>query len=233
MISSLPGLKAKIDLPNEEPKGFDAKLGDYYYSTISWNKQSSNLKLTLQGESSKLYALLLENENPGLLFHSTGINGAGFYNLLDQPQLFQQIGMLNPDLIVISLGTNDAQGNYRNEFFKANLGKFMALLRAANPKTPVLFTLPPDSNKRKKHNSDLAKVEKALIDYAKDNDCAWWNLSDVMGGNGSVQKWRKEDMASSDLLHYTPKGYMLQGYLFYQAFIKSYKEFSETSPKGN
>jgi len=233
MISSLPGLKAKVDLPDESPKGFEAKLGDYYYSTVAWGQPLSSVKLSLQGESSKLYAMLVENDLPGLLFHSTGMNGAGFYNLMDKPQLFQQIGMLNSDLIVISLGTNDAQGNYRNEVFKANLQRFMELLRASNPNTPVLFTLPPDSNKRGKHNGDLAKVEKAIIEYAKDNDCAWWNLSDVMGGNGSVQKWRNQQMAAHDLLHYTPKGYMLQGYLFYQALIKSYKRFSETSPKGN
>jgi len=52
-------------------------------------------------------------------------------------------------------------------------------------------------------------------------------LNEVMGGNSSIQKWRKQQMSAKDLLHFTPKGYMLQGYLFYQAFIKSYKSFSE------
>jgi hypothetical protein len=34
-------------------------------------------------------------------------------------------------------------------------------------------------------------------------------------------------MAAGDLLHYTPKGYMLQGHLMYQAIIKGYKRYSE------
>ncbi len=105
----------------------------------------------------------------------------------------------------------------------------MNKLRYFNPETPVLFTLPPDSNKRGKHNNDLDKMDKIIIDYAKDNQCAWWNLNEVMGGNSSIQKWRNQQMSARDLLHFTPKGYMLQGYLFYQAFIKSYKSFSEQS----
>jgi len=229
LISSLPGLKAAVKTAEGEARNIDLKLGEYYYSSASWSKATRSVAFSLKGESSRLYALMLENDQPGLLLHSTGINGAGFYNLCDQGLLFQQIGMLNPDLILISLGTNDAQGNYRNDVFTANLNKFMDSLRKTNPQTPVLFTLPPDSHKRGRHNSDLAKVEKSIRDYAKENNCAWWNLSDVMGGNNSVTKWRNEQMASKDLLHYTPKGYMLQGYLFYQAFIKSYKSFSEKS----
>lgn len=226
-ISSLPGLKAEL---KQNPKNdIDVSWGDYCYTSAALEKPLSNLNLTLKGEPSTLYGLLLEKTQPGLLYHSTGINGAGFYNLLDSPRIFEQIGILKPDLIVISLGTNDAQGRYRNEQFSTNLNNFMHLLRKSNPDTPVLFTLPPDSNKQGKHNADLAKVEKTMIAYAKENDCAWWSLSEVMGGKGSVSKWRKEQMASKDLLHYTPKGYMLQGYLFYQAFVKSYKKFSENT----
>lgn len=231
LITSAPGLKATIKTNVGEAETIDLKLGEYHYSSSSWQNPTRSVSLSLKGDSSRLYALLLENEQPGLQFHSTGINGAGFYNLCDQNLLFQQIGMLNPDLVIISLGTNDAQGNYRNDVFSANLEKFMANLRKSNPFVPVLFTLPPDSNKRGGHNSDLSKVEKAIREYAKDNNCAWWNLSEVMGGSSSVGKWRNQQMASKDLLHYTPKGYMLQGYLFYQAFIKSYKSFSEKPAK--
>ncbi|HPN26346.1 MAG TPA: GDSL-type esterase/lipase family protein [Candidatus Cloacimonas sp.] len=227
MITAMPGLKPKIDLAEKNIKEYSIKAGNYFYSRVSWDKAVTKIKLTLAGEPSTLFGISLENNQPGLLYHSCGINGAGFYNLTAQSTLFEQIGLLNPDLIIISLGTNDAQGTYRNEVFSKNLISFMDKLKQYNPETPVLFTLPPDSYKRGKHNSDLDKVEKVIIDYAKENHYAWWNLSIVMGGNNSVQKWRNQQMAANDMLHYTPKGYMLQGYLFYQAFIKSYKSFSE------
>ena len=227
LLTSLPGMKIKIDAAAEITKETAFKKSNYYCNSISWKKKVPEMKITLSGEPSDLYGICLENEQPGLLYHSCGINGAGFYNLLEQQTLFEQIGLLQPDLIIISLGTNDAQGSFRNEVFTQNLQSFMNKLRQYNPDTPVLFTLPPDSNKRGKHNNDLDKVEKIIIDFAKENQCAWWNLSEVTGGNGSVQKLRSQQMSATDLLHYTPKGYMLQGYLFYQAFIQSYKSFSE------
>ncbi|MDD4310096.1 MAG: GDSL-type esterase/lipase family protein, partial [Candidatus Cloacimonetes bacterium] len=227
LLSSAPGVKPLLKVKDEQLQPKEISLGEYQYSEASWETAVSNIELSLQGDGSHLYGMMLEKQQPGLLFHATGINGAGFYNLIGASQLFTQISLLNPDLIVISLGTNDAQGNFKEKVFSANLEKFMAEFRGANPTTPVLFTLPPDSHKRGKHNQDLGKVEKIIIDYAKNNNCAWWDLSAVMGGKGSVIKWRKEQMASKDLLHYTPKGYMLQGYLFYQALIKSYKAFSE------
>lgn len=227
VISSLPGLA-----PNADVSGVTNKTelwNGLSYKSQMWNTPLSKISLGLEGESSTLYGLILEKQTPGLLYHSAGINGAGFYNLLDSPNLFKQLGELAPDLLIISLGTNDAQGKYRNDQFLANLTRFWQLLSSYCPNTPVLFTFPPDSNKKGKHNGDLEKLEKTLADFAKQHDCAWWDLGDVMGGKGSINKWRKEQMASKDYLHYTPKGYMLQGYLFYQAFVKSYKHFSENA----
>lgn len=187
----------------------------------------SEMDIPINDSVKQLYGICLGREEAGLLYHSAGINGAGFYNLKDEVQMFTQMAVLKPDLIVISLGTNDAQGRYRGEVMESNLKAFMKNFRLANPTVPVLFTLPPDSYKAKKANPDLAKVEKCIIDYAKANSCAYWDLSEVMGGKGSIKKWREQQMAGKDMLHYTPKGYMLQGHLLYQAIIKAYKRSSE------
>jgi lysophospholipase L1-like esterase len=91
----------------------------------------------------------------------------------------------------------------------------------------VLFTLPPDGNKFGKHNSDIAKVSDEICDFAKANHYATWNLAEVMGGKSSISKWRTQDLASKDFLHFSPKGYMLQGYLLYAALMKAYKNQAE------
>jgi len=142
LLTSLPGMEAKVEFASNETEKTAEKIGNYYYSSVSWRTEVSKVKLTLTGEPTALYGIYLEKEQPGLLYHSCGINGAGFYNLLEQQILFEQIGLLKPDLIVISLGTNDAQGTFRSEVFTKNLNTFMHKLRYFNPETPVLFTLP-------------------------------------------------------------------------------------------
>jgi len=215
------------ETPYIEIQGF----ADQAIYQMQWNTPVREVDLQYRAEDpndvANLYGIILEQNVPGLLYHSVGVNGATFEKLSGIDDFFAQIKLLEPDLILVSLGTNDAQGKYRNEHFVRNLKAFMTNLRKYSPQTAVLFTLPPDSHKRGKHNDDLEKVEKELIDYAKKHGCAWWQLSDVMGGKKSVVKWRSQGLASKDLLHFTPKGYMLQGHLFYQAIIKGYKSYTE------
>ncbi len=199
---------------------------------LLWNTPVREIDLQFRAEDpedvANLYGIILENNVPGLLYHSMGVNGATFEKMAKLDDFFAQTKLLDPDLIVISLGTNDAQGRYRGDHFAKNLKAFMTNLRSQLPDVPVLFTLPPDSNKGGKHNGDLEKVEKAIIEYAKKNGCAWWVLSDVMGGKNSIVKWRNQGLAAKDNLHFSPKGYMLQGHLFYQAMIKGYKAYAES-----
>ncbi|MCB5287468.1 MAG: GDSL-type esterase/lipase family protein [Candidatus Cloacimonetes bacterium] len=191
-------------------------------------QRGAEAEVKLPGSMKQLYGFSLEREENGLLYHSMGINGAGFYTLAKEEQFFQQIGILKPDLIIISLGTNDAQGRYRDEVMKANLRLFMQNLINANSEAALLFTLPPDSYKNGKSNPAISSIEANIREYATEHDLAWWELRAVMGGSGSINSWRQYKMAARDLLHYTPKGYMLQGHLFYQSLIKGYKVYSES-----
>ncbi|MDD3534972.1 MAG: GDSL-type esterase/lipase family protein [Candidatus Cloacimonetes bacterium] len=201
--------------------------GDYLVERLRKEDYSNQCNLKLGKGFEKLYGLSLQRSEGGLLYHSMGVNGAGFYTLADESELFDQIRILQPDLIIVSLGTNDAMGTYRADFVRGNLMRFVSKLSEANPESELLFTLPPDSYKGGRPNADLAKLEKEISELSKAKGYAYWQLSEVMGGKGSVSKWRNNGMAAKDLLHYTPKGYMLQGQLFYQALLKGYKDYSE------
>jgi lysophospholipase L1-like esterase len=208
-----------------------AEIGDYSIHHLSYEEAANSAVIALPASLKELYGISLEREEAGLLYHSMGVNGAGFYNLADSREMFSQIALLKPDLLIVSLGTNDAQGTFRAEVMRKNLQSFMANLTLEHPDVPVLFTLPPDSRKNGKANKDITAVGKIISDYARANNYAVWDLQEVMGGNSSVAKWRANSMAAKDHLHFTPKGYMLQGHLLYQAMIKGYKTFSETRDK--
>jgi len=122
-----------------------------------------------------------------------------------------------------------AQGNYNAARFRGEMQGFMTRLLDAHPNPTLLFTLPGDCSKNGKHNSNVSKLGSEIKDYAKARGFAWWDLFEVMGGNRSVNKWKAQDLASKDLIHFSPKGYMLQGYLFYHALMSAYKDLAEGS----
>ncbi len=198
---------------------------------LSWLNPVKQAEITFKADNAKdklnLYGIILERQQPGLLYHSMGVNGASFDKMAKLDEFFPQIRILEPDLIIISLGTNDVQGRFRGEVYLKSVKQFMKQMKKAVPKVPVLFTLPPDSYKNGIPNNDIAKANVILKEYALENHYAWWDLRVVMGGAGSVKQWRNNKLAGSDLKHYTPKGYMLQGHLFQQALIKGYKNYAE------
>lgn len=191
------------------------------------NKAELTLKAAKPHDRLNLYGIILEKQQPGLLYHSMGTNGASFDKMAKIDEFFPQIRILAPDLIIVSLGTNDVQGSFREEAYLKALKQFMKPLKKAVPQAPVLFTLPPDSYKNGTANRDITKANQLLTQYAKDNGYAWWDLRAVMGGAESIRQWRNMGLASGDFKHYTPKGYMLQGHLFQQALLKGYKKFAE------
>ncbi len=200
---------------NKEPVSIlqigDSHIKPGYFST------------TVRGSLLNFFQAGLTVDSAILKYQYIGINGASFYNLTENEQVFETIKTQQPQLIIISLGTNDAQGNYDAQRFKQQLVSFMEKLYLQMPKPTILFTLPADSYKKSRHNADVKKVCNELKSYAQEHGFAWWDLYEVMGGYKSMDKWQANSLASKDKVHFSPKGYMLQGYLFYQALLRGYQ----------
>lgn len=198
---------------------------------MNWVNPARRVELNYQADNpsdqANLYGIVLERQQPGLLYHAMGVNGASFDRFNKIAEFFPQIRLLNPDLVIISLGTNDTQGRFRDDVYQKTLKQFMKNMTKSVPLASVLFTMPPDSNKNGRTNADLRRSDELLKKYCLERKYAWWDMQTAMGGAGSVRKWRSLGLARNDYKHYTPKGYMLQGQLFYQALIKGYKAYAE------
>lgn len=168
--------------------------------------------------------------SPTLKFHYKGINGASFRNLLNKQEIFNLCRDLKPDLIVIAMGTNDAQGTFSASRFRTALGSFMAKLLKYRGDSLILFILPPDSYKKGVPNADVAKVGAEITAYANEHGHVCWDLQQVMGGPGSIRQWRAGGIAQKDMVHFSAPGYRLQGQLFFEAIMRAYKRFAENYP---
>ncbi len=174
-----------------------------------------------------LFGLSLENQKPGVLYHSVGGNGAKFRHYAVANQFFSQTSLLLPDLIVISLGTNEAiEYPYLDPQFEDHLNKFSEKLKRHNPQTRFIFTTTADFyKKRTRRNPGIEMVRRKIIETCEKNGWAYWDLYEVAGGKHAADHWKKGKLLQSDGVHFTKAGYTLQGSLFFAAIIKAYNEY--------
>ena len=178
------------------------------------------------------YGFMLENGRSGLLYHSSGINGAMFGHYNASSELIRQTAELAPDLIVVSLGTNDALGaRFNPDLFYNQVDSLISALRNANPETPLLLTTPMEIGQRKRSKGrtfwticpGITRVRDILLRVAKEKHVAVWDLYAISGGSGANARWREAGYVRADRTHLTVEGYELQGRLFAEAILRRYR----------
>jgi len=181
---------------------------------------------------STIYGLLLENGNPGIIYHTVGVNGAEFQHYSKALYFSEQTKALKPDLIIISLGTNEAFAlNFNQDKFYADIQLLYSQLNKENPNACFLFTIPACSYRRKKPNPRLALAGKTIIRFTADNNISYWDLQGATGGDNSAVNWKKNRLLRPDGVHYNLAGYYLQGSLFCRAFLNSYNTYVANRPE--
>lgn len=183
------------------------------------------LKRQAQQERTTLFGFVLENNTrPGVLYCAAGANGVTYYHYNHAEYFVDQATMLYPDLIVITLGTNEC-------FLPASkmaqvdqeVGAFLKKLQAKMPQVPILVTVNPDVLKNKSLDNTIGlQVRNILRQQTQEHNVAIWDLHQIMGGLGSMRRWRSEGLAQADGIHFTERGYLVKAQLLYEALKKAY-----------
>jgi lysophospholipase L1-like esterase len=190
-----------------------------YIDTLDFKiiKQDTNQKYFT------LYGLNLETDDPGIVYNSVGVNGASVPAFLRCNILSKHIEAIQPDIVILSLGINDAYGrNFDPNYFKANYDSLVRNIRAGAPNCEILFTTNNDSYLYRRYpNKNGIKVKEAMFELAEKYNGCVWDMFTVMGGLNSIRYWEQLNLAKRDKVHFTKEGYILVGNLFFNAFIKS------------
>ena len=176
-------------------------------------------------------ALAQETGQKGFIFHAIGKNGATMSYFLDEA-VIQQIARLNPDLVIISIGTNESHGRFTVAALQQNFDTFTTRMRQLCPGVSFLLTTPPGSYRRRMPNRVGGEVARAQSNYGSRHGIAVWNLYEIAGGDARVcANWRGAGMMARDGVHYTHEAYNLQGNLLGEAILKAYNKWTTTNRK--
>lgn len=162
-----------------------------------------------------LYGMELRNDSSGILFHSIGVNGARADHYNQAENFWKQLPVLDAQLYIVSLGTNEAQARIFNEAaYVKELQLLVSNLRKTSPGTAILFTTPPVSYRGKTINPHLARIRNSLLLFCRQNRIACWDLRAVIAPRSGFHR-----ILNRDRIHYTAEGYRLMGNLLWNAII--------------
>ena len=179
----------------------------------------------LQNGTFTLLGVELIYNGPGVVYHSVGVNGAMLSSYLRCELYEKHLKALNPDLIIISIGTNDGYTRRFDENkYKREYRELLNKIREVVPDAALLLTVPNDSYLYRRYvNTNTEKMENIILELSREYNCAVWDFYAIMGGLNSSQTWYNLGLMRYDRIHFNKKGYRLKGELFFSAFLKAWE----------
>ena len=209
-------------------KDISVKREDFkYHSEIGLEQPVNYFFLTqmassLTSKEIQIDGILLEKSNvSGLLYNMIGVNGAMYSDYNKSELFFKQLSSLNPDLIIVSLGTNEIS-NQREDIQEDMRLFFQNLSDITKFKSSILITTPIDYKGRANLSNQVASD---VLDFARTQNMPYYNLYDIFGGKNSIRKLQGLKLAQRDGIHLNADGYRLQGFLFAKALLQSYNNY--------
>lgn len=199
---------------------------------IELNEKVDSLKITFQKDRNKkgsftLFGIISESAPNGFLYHSIGVNGA-HVPAFNRCQLFEeQMADLQPDLVILGLGINDAYGRrFSQKKYENEYTELVEKIRRASPKSAIIFTTNNDSYLYRRYvNKNATKVRESMLRLGEKHQAGVWDMFSVMGGLNSIVMWQKNKLAQRDRIHFTREGYLLLGDLFFNALMQDFEEY--------
>lgn len=172
-------------------------------------------------KSFELYGIILENNKSKINYHTIGVNGATAQSYLKCNYFSNQLTSINPDLIIISLGTNEAYDEDISPLEQEYILKDLILqVKDVTPNAAIVLTTPNDHMKKAINNTNVPLIRNNILKICQEFELAYWDFYGIMGGNQSIINWYNKGLTGEDKLHFRKKGYEIQGDLFVKAFIK-------------
>ncbi len=228
-VPTFPDMQGKYTVTQHPEEDYTEVKFDSYLTTLNMGFEKQN---EYQNQFT-LYGISFETDDPGIVYHDVGINGASLPSFIKCTRLVRQLKAINPDLVIVSLGTNDTYTrNFKPDYYKSNYQEFINMLKEASPNTAIIMTVPNDCYFRQRYpNPNTALAEEVILETAKENNCGVWDFYNIMGGLNSSSVWYRDRLMVRDRIHFSPQGYMIKGDLFFFALLRAYDKHIEEVKK--
>jgi len=199
-------------------------------------------RLDLKAEKVKLeFALAQGGRIYGISFDSPagvqmdniamrGSSGLEF-SRTDRDVLDTMLQAVNPGLIIMQFGGNVVPYITNASYYQRTFRRELNTLKSICPDIPIVVIGPSDMSTKVNGQfttyETLEPVRNALRQAALETGCAFWDMYEAMGGRNSIQDFVLADppLATSDYIHFTPRGANLMAGMFFDAMMLEYGKY--------
>ena len=201
------------------------KIADYQFSgdkTLVQLSEPQNIFLmkTNAKNGNTFYGFqFLKNVNKGVVFNTVGVNGATYGDFLKYSLQMEQLNSIQPDLVMISLGTNESLSSITKEDFQKNISNLVSKFKEQNPNLPILLISPTDNRLK---SQKIKEIVSWIKESAQLNKVAFFNLFEATGGSGYFKKALNKKEANTDGVHFLRPGYEFQAEKIWTAISENF-----------
>jgi lysophospholipase L1-like esterase len=216
-------------------RGQDVRSGFFEVKAPQSGANNFDIR-TVSGEV-RLFGAVLENDGPGVVYDSLGVNGAYaglLASAMNESHWIEQLQHRKPNLLILNYGTNESQyaTPEQLERYDKDLREVVRRVREALPGVSILIVSPMDRGQMAPGGKVITKPSIPLIvdlqrRVALETNCAFFNTYAAMGGEGTMAKWAAlpKRLVRSDLTHPTAEGAEIVGRLIYEALYDGYTKY--------
>lgn len=215
-------LSARAEAPEARYEKFVRPLG------------SHKVRIRTKGDGAvRLFGMVVERDQPGLVIDTLGIRGTRAANMLswDEGIWTSQLLQRAPDLVTLAYGTNETTDRGQPiEEYESELRSVLSRLRNAVPAAGCVLIGPGDFprsiNDRWQTRPRLLQIIQTQRRVAPDFGCGFWDTYAFMGGPGSMERWveARPALGAGDHVHFTKRGYVRMGMALADALMRAYDE---------
>ena len=208
-----------------------------FYQIQAANSGANTFELKTVAGNVRVFGVVLENDGPGVVYDSLGVNGAyaGLLTRVMNPSHWtEQLQHRNPSLVILNYGTNESEYASDDQMarYEKELREVVARVRTALPDVSVLIVSPMDRGKhapggRMTTLESIPKIVEMQRRVASETGCGFLNMFGAMGGEGTMARWHaeKKHLVAADLTHPTADGATAVGVILYEALIEGYTQY--------
>lgn len=216
----------------DDGKVIDSPVTEYSsgFTRIRLPKHTGSVSISFStGGGFLLFGAHLSGDRPGLFYNVIGNNGATYYTYNRINKIGQGVALMKPDLVIISLGTNEAFGKVNQGGLNDNINRLVTKIRQSSPNAQLLLVTPMECQRKGSINHNVKTVRNVIVQYGKKHNIAVYDWYEIAGGDRASEKWVREGLYGRDRIHHTVKGYRVQGFMLYAALTNALRKINNNS----